>query len=63
MLLLSLCVNLFDSGDCGVYMLKTLEMLMAGKCNEEAQKYLNDKKILAVRRFYAVQLYASNADP
>ena len=56
-------MNLFNRGDCGVYMLKTLEMLLAGKCNERAQQYLNDKNILEVWKCYAVQLYASNADP
>ncbi|KAF4383682.1 hypothetical protein F8388_014182 [Cannabis sativa] len=51
------------TGDCGVFMLKTMEMHIAGKCNEAATMLLNDDNIDTYRKAYAVQLYVGSADP
>ncbi|KAF4363507.1 hypothetical protein F8388_016457 [Cannabis sativa] len=51
------------TGDCGIFMLKTMEMHIAGKCNESATMLLNDDNIDTFRKAYAVQLYVSSADP
>ncbi|XP_060974922.1 uncharacterized protein LOC133039875 [Cannabis sativa] len=51
------------TGDCGVFMLKTMEMHIAGKCNESATMLLNDDNIDTYRKAYAVQLYVGSADP
>ncbi|XP_062085066.1 uncharacterized protein LOC133791163 [Humulus lupulus] len=50
-------------GDCGIFMLKTIEMHIAGKCNESARTLLNDDNIDTFRQAYAVQLYVGSADP
>ncbi|XP_062114684.1 uncharacterized protein LOC133825802 [Humulus lupulus] len=50
-------------GDCGIFMLKTIEMHIAGKCNESARTLLNDYNIDTFRQAYAVQLYVGSADP
>ncbi|KAF4398590.1 hypothetical protein G4B88_013679 [Cannabis sativa] len=51
------------TGDCGIFMLKTMEMHIAGKCNESATMLLNDDNIDTYRKAYAVQLYVGSADP
>ncbi|GMN36596.1 hypothetical protein TIFTF001_006152 [Ficus carica] len=55
--------RLMKSGDCGVYMLKTLEMLLAGMWNTAARKFLNDDAIEDVRQTYATQIYVNSAEP
>ncbi|KAF4381258.1 hypothetical protein G4B88_009586 [Cannabis sativa] len=49
--------------DCGIFMLKTMEMHIAGKCNKSATMLLNDDNIDTFRKAYAVQLYVGSADP
>ena len=57
-------VNLvFHRGDCGIFMLKTIEMHIAGKCNESARTLLNEDNIDTFRQAYAVQLYVGSAEP
>ena len=55
-------VNLIYRGDCGVYMLKTLEMHIAGMCDNGARSLLQDNIIDSVRQSYAVQLYVGSAE-
>ncbi|KAF4356481.1 hypothetical protein G4B88_015315 [Cannabis sativa] len=50
-------------GDCGIFMLKIMEMHIADKCNESAIMLLNDNNINTFRKAYAVQLYVGSADP
>ncbi|XP_060961689.1 uncharacterized protein LOC133031926 [Cannabis sativa] len=54
---------LIVSGDCCIFMLKTMEMHIAGKCNESTTMLLNDDNIDTFRKAYAVQLYVGSADP
>ncbi|KAF4391010.1 hypothetical protein F8388_024842 [Cannabis sativa] len=49
--------------DCGIFMLKTMEMHIAGKSNESATMLLNDNNIDTFRKAYAVQLSVGSADP
>ncbi|KAF4355547.1 hypothetical protein F8388_003128 [Cannabis sativa] len=48
---------------CGIFMLKTMEMHIDGKCNESATMLLNDDNIDTFRKAYAVQLYVGSANP
>ncbi|KAF4376049.1 hypothetical protein F8388_022570 [Cannabis sativa] len=51
------------TGDCGIFMLKTMKMHIVGKCNELATMLLNDDNIDTFRKAYAIILYVGSADP